>query len=331
MKVAIVIPNWNGADLIADCLTSLQKQSVAAEIVVVDNGSVDNSVSLIEQGFPAARLIKLPKNTGFAGGVNAGIRDCINRGVEAIALFNNDAVADKDWLKHLVDDMAVHTSVGIVTGKLVQANQTNLDSAGEVYTTWGLPFPRGRGEVVNNYDQPGLVFGATGGASLYRSQMFKKIGLFDEDFFAYYEDVDLSFRAQLAGWQVWYEPKAQAYHAAGSTSGRIKGFTTYQTIKNLPWLLWKNTPRSLLPAMWPRFFVAHAAFVFKGLFTPARTWPTLKGLIMACCLFPKKLLQRRGIQKNRKVSDSYINSILIHDLPPKARGLRKLRSVFIGR
>ena len=157
--------------------------------------------------------------------------------------------------------------------------------------------------------------------------MFNQIGLFDEDFFAYYEDVDLSFRAQLAGWKVLYQPKAEAYHHTGTTSGKIKGFTTYQTFKNYPLLLWKNVPGKLLFRIIPRFTLAYCSIYIASL-GGGRGWPATKGAIRMITLLPKKSLERRKIQKGRKVEVGYINSILTHDLPPNADKLRRLRSFF---
>ncbi len=134
------------------------------------------------------------------------VKQCIAN-FDYIGLFNNDAVADKDWLKNLTQVLDENSDTGIVTCKLVDANNQHLDSTGDIYTVWGLPFPRGRGEPVSTkYDDKTDIFAASGGASLYRTKMLEEIGLFDEDFFAYYEDVDLSFRAQLAGWKVKYAP-----------------------------------------------------------------------------------------------------------------------------
>src|SRR5690606_20741179 len=141
------------------------------------------------------------------------IRAALRKNTDYIALFNNDAVAHQDWLKNLVKTLEDDPETGIATCKLLSADKSRIDSTGDFYTTWGLPFPRGRGEAkLTKYDNDTRVFGASGGASLYRASMLKEIGLFDEDFFAYYEDVDISFRAQLAGWKVLYVPTAEAYH-----------------------------------------------------------------------------------------------------------------------
>lgn len=328
MKIFVVIPNWNGADMIGACLDSLQSQSLKHQIVVVDNGSHDDSMTIIQSQYPSVHLIELPKNIGFAGGVNTGIRYALKQNADAIALFNNDAIADKNWLQEMVNVMQSLPETGIVACKLMSADKKQLDSTGDYCTTWGLPYPRGRDETnTSKYDEGTVIFGASGGASLYRAAMLTDIGLFDEDFFAYYEDVDLSFRAQLAGWKVQYAPKAEAYHEHGTTSGKVKGFTTYQTFKNFPLLFWKNVPLSLFPGMFIRFNIAYISIFISSL-ARGRGWPATKGFLRMLTLLPKKLIERHKIQRDRKVSADYINSILVHDLPPNADKLRKLRSFF---
>src|SRR5690606_37865555 len=146
-KIFIVIPNWNGADLISDALKSLEKQSFQADIIVVDNGSKDESVNIITADFPGVTLIRLPDNTGFAGGVNAGIKYALEKGADAVALFNNDAVADPDWLKNLFETMNTDEKIGIVSCKQLRSDKTHIDSTGDFYSVWGMPFPRGRNQV----------------------------------------------------------------------------------------------------------------------------------------------------------------------------------------
>lgn len=327
-NVAIVIPNWNGQDSIVQCLNSLRRQTVESEIIVVDNGSVDSSVETIEKGFTNVTLLKQSKNYGFAGGVNIGIRYALDKGYEYVGLFNNDAVANKNWVKYLTNALLVNPASGIVTCKLLSADKTLMDSTGEEYTHWGLPFPRGRDESkLDIYDEDTDIFGASGGASLYRAEMLKQIGLFDEDFFAYYEDVDISFRAQLAGWKVTYVPDAVAYHQRGATSSKIHGFTTYQTFKNYPLLFIKNVPLRLTPGIFIRLNIAYVS-IFISAVMDGRGLYALKGWLRMITLLPKKISERHQIQKSRKVSADYINSIIVHDLPPNAHKLRKLRSMF---
>lgn len=328
MKLSVVVPNWNGEQELAACLDSLLAQSLKAEVIVVENGSTDGSKELLYGQYPSVTVIPLPFNTGFAGGVNAGLRYAADAGHDYTALLNNDAVADKNWLKNLVETMHSKPQAGIVTSKMISDTKEYLDSTGEIYSIWGLPYSRGRREANNGrYDDKREVFGGSGGASLYRHKMLAQIGLFDEDFFAYYEDVDLSFRAQLAGWKVLYEPSAIVHHHIGATSARVRGFTTYQAMKNLPWLAVKNVPKGLARRVWPRFTLAYLMFFGRAV-GRGQGWLALKAIGRTLYLMPKKLSQRRHIQKSRKVSTRYINTIISHDLPPDARNLRQLRSLW---
>jgi hypothetical protein len=325
-KPVVVVPNWNGADDLRACLDSLQSQSLAAHIIVVDNGSSDESVSLIEKHYPDVELIKHGENRGFAGGVNPGFLRAIELGAKYVAAFNNDAVADKGWLKHLVDYLDNHSGVGIATCKLLGANGKHLDSTGDFYTVWGLPYPRGRGENdLDKYDSSTHVFGASGGASLYRVSVLETIGLFDEDFFAYYEDVDLSFRVQLAGWKVAYVPSAVAYHQIGATSGKLRGFTTYQTMKNLQLLYYKNVPWRFMWRVGWRLFVAQSLFIVRA-FGRHEGWAAVRGDLRGSYLILTKVAERRRLQASRTVSDDYIWGLITHDLPPNAQALRHLRN-----
>ncbi|HSH55411.1 MAG TPA: glycosyltransferase family 2 protein [Candidatus Limnocylindrales bacterium] len=327
-KPVVVIPNWNGEAELTACIDSLLVQSVQAHVIVVDNGSIDNSISLIESKYPHIELIKHTENKGYAGGVNPGFRRAIELGAAYVAPFNNDAIADKQWLERLVGCLEKNQDVGIATCKVASIDGSHLDSTGDYYTTWGLPYPRGRGEQdERQYDNDTGIFGASGAASLYRVSMLEQIGLLDEDFFAYYEDVDLSFRAQLAGWKVRYVPQAVVYHATSTTSAKIKGFFTYQTQKNLPMLLLKNVPASLLPTILPRFLLVYLTF-FVSAFQRGQLLYALQGAGKSLLLLPKKLGERRHIQTHKKVSDSYIRNMLHWDLPPNAARLRRLRSAW---
>jgi hypothetical protein len=325
-KVAVIIPNWNGAADLPDCLDSLLSQTLVPHIIVVENASTDSSAELLRSKYPQVEVLPQKKNRGFAGGVNQGIKKSIQDDYEYVALLNNDAIADKKWLETLTKFLDENPNVGIATSKIMDSKKKFLDSTGDIYTIWGLSFPRGRGEPVSDkYDQDRSIFGASGGASLYRSKMFDEVGIFDEDFFAYYEDVDLSFRAQLAGWKISYAPEAIVYHQIGATSSKIKGFATYQTMKNYPILLWKNVPGPIMLHVFPRFVFAYF-MIWGSAISRGQMWPSTKGVLASMALWPKKLKQRRHIQKNRKVTVEYIDSIITHNLPPNAAKLRNLRS-----
>lgn len=327
-NVAVVVPNWNGKNDLAACLDSLFAQTLPCTVIVVENGSTDGSLEFLQNNYPQVQLIINKHNRGFAGGVNDGIKKSLESGCEYIALFNNDAVAEPDWLEKLTTVLDEEKEFGIATCKFVSADKTSLDSTGDIYSVWGLPYPRGRGEVVNDvYDQQIHVFGASGGASLYRTKMFDEVGLFDEDFFAYYEDVDISFRAQLRAWQVRYVPEAVAYHQIGATSSKIRGFTTYQTMKNLPLVWFKNVPRKYFFIIGLRLWIAYTLFFWRAV-ARGEGWPAIKGVVRAKLLIIKKISTRFSIQKSRKVSDEYIWAIISHDLPPNATKLRQLRHIW---
>ncbi|TWP17586.1 glycosyltransferase family 2 protein, partial [TM7 phylum sp. oral taxon 352] len=242
-RLAIIVLNWNGADDALNCVESLQQQTLRPEIIIVDNNSSDDSVERFEdhvksQKKDAPILIKNSQNLGFAGGINTGLVYAKEHNFEYIGVLNPDAIADKHWLKSLYTELTSHPSAGIATGLLLRRDGNTIDTSGDFYTTWGLPGPRNRDEpTVNAPNQPGEIFGATGGGALYRTAMLNDIGLFDEDFFMYYEDVDLSFRAQLAGWKVRYTPKAIAYHKVGASSQKVPGLAVFNTFKNLPLVL----------------------------------------------------------------------------------------------
>lgn len=334
-RVAIIVLNWNGISDTLECLKSFEKQSYKNfSLIVVDNGSSDDSKKSLssykKQTSTDLKVIFNKKNLGFTGGVNVGINYAIKNDFDYVALFNNDAVADKRWLEALISAIDKKKDIGICTGLLLHRDGKTIDSTGDWYSIWGLPFPRLRNAPSSQSPKSGYVFGATGGATIYKVAMLKQIGLFDDDFFAYYEDVDISFRAQLAGWKVWYEPKAIAYHEQGSSSNKISGFGVYQTFKNLPLLYIKNVPKGLLRKIGPKFYLAYI-LMFLNAFKNKNGKAAWRGLIESISLQPKKRQERKLIQKKSTVDIKYIEKILWNDLPPDQTGLRKFRKALIGR
>lgn len=218
-RVSVVIPNWNGAELLARVLDSLGGQLYQGfETLVVDNGSTDTSLALLESEFPETRVVALPTNLGFAGAVNAGIEKA--RG-EIIALLNNDAVADPGWLGALVDALDRHPEVGSIASRMLDLGDPGrIDSAGDQLGIF--PSNIGHGEPDDaRFREPAYVLSACAGAAAFRRELFEDVGLFDERFFAYMEDVDLGVRAQLRGWDCLYEPRAVVYHEGSQTSKRM--------------------------------------------------------------------------------------------------------------
>ena len=331
MRTAVVVPNWNGADFLGDCIDSLLVQTVAPTIVVVDNGSVDDSRSILDSYGDAIVRIDHDKNLGFSGGVNAGIKWALTHEFERVALLNNDAVAQPDWLEALLTAMNL-SDTGMTTSLILLGDGTKVDTSGDQLTTWGLAQPRWRGQEISavKFDGDEYVFGACGGATLYRTRMLKEIGLFDEDFFAYYEDVDLSFRAQLAGWKVIFTPTARVHHRLGATSSRVSGFGTYQSYKNMPLVLHKNLPRSLRRSVYLRFYLAYSSFQLRMLFS-AEASPMIRGSVRSLALTPRKLRERRQILRSQAVSDEYIRSLLIAKPPDVYRVITRFLHAASGR
>ena len=332
-RLAVIVLNWNGSDDAIECIESLTEQTLKPTIIIVDNNSSDNSVSVFEKYISIHKreeitLIKNPRNLGFAGGINAGLVYARKQGFEYIGVLNPDAIADKKWCQALVDELSSQPKCGIATGILQRRNGKTLDTTGDFYTTWGLPGPRNRDEPIENApDKPGEVFGATGGGAIYRAAIFDDIDMFDEDFFMYYEDVDLSFRAQLAGWKVRFTPEAIAYHKVGASSKKVPGLAVYNTFKNLPLVFIKNVPRQLFWYIGIRFFLTYW-LIFASAVRHGNGWPAFKGMLASIIRKPAAYKKRLNIQKNRRVSVNYIRSI-IHDGPlPNQTGLLKFKHFF---
>ena len=333
-SLAIIVLNWNGADDTLNCVESLQQQTLRPEIIIVDNNSSDDSVERFEDHIKSQKkdapiLIKNSQNLGFAGGINTGLIYAKEHNFEYIGVLNPDAIADKKWCRAIVDELSTHLDCGIATGIMQRRDGKTLDTTGDFYTTWGLPGPRNRDEPIENApSKPGEVFGATGGGAIYRAAIFDDIDMFDEDFFMYYEDVDLSFRAQLAGWKVRFTPEAIAYHKVGASSKKVPGLAVYNTFKNLPLVFIKNVPRQLFWYIGLRFFLTYW-LIFASAVRHGNGWPAFKGILASIIRKPAAYKKRLTIQKNRKVSVDYIRSIIHIGPLPNQTGLLKFRKFFI--
>lgn len=332
-SVLIVVLNWNGIKDTKRCLDSLLGQTYHHyKILVVDNASSDNSLKQlqkIEATEPKITVIANQKNKGFAGGVNTGIHYAIENDFDAVALFNNDAIADKNWLNELVKALK-KPNTSIVTGLLLHSNGKTIDSTGDYYTEWGMPYPRGRDLKISEVPESGYVFGGSGGATLYKTSLFKEIGLFDESFFMYYEDVDLSFRAQLAGHRVYSTNTAIAYHKQSASTKKVPGLAVYNTFKNLPLLYMKNVPTGLLFPIGIRLLLLYI-LIFGNAVKNGSGKYAFNGWLASIWHFWTKAIWRRiWIQSRRKVDTAYINSILWHDIPPNQTGMRRFRQFFTG-
>jgi GT2 family glycosyltransferase len=306
-----VIPNWNGERFLKACLSSLREQSFEDfETILVDNASTDGSLQLVERDFPEVRVISLRENRGFSAAVNAGIR---SSGTEFVALLNNDTQVDPGWLKALVQAAERHPEAGLFASKLVDFyDHRVLDGAGDALRRSGLPYRLGHQEIDHGqFDSPVYVFGACAAAALYRRSLFEEIGPFDEDFFAYCEDGDVSFRAQLAGYRCLYVPGAVVYHVgSASTGGKRSPTATRLGTQNGVNLLVKNLPASLAWRLLPSILAGQFSRALITALSPGGLRACLSGLTGAWRLLPRMLKKRKAIQERRRVSDSYVRQLL---------------------
>ena len=302
--VSLIVTNWNGREFLPECLESLREQEYRSfSIIVVDNGSVDGSADFVSSNYPEIRTIALPKNIGFSAANNVAIRDAKTK---YVALFNNDAVAHPLWLKNLVQALEMNLEAGFAASKILfYDDRSCIDRAGDSYTTAGAGHLRGRGVRSDDYDREEWIFGACAAAALYRSSMLEDIGLFDEDFFLLYEDVDLSFRAQLRGYRCIYVPSAIVYHKASDSIIHDSPVSVYYGHRNLEWVYMKDMPATLMVrTIFPHLMYDLAAFLYfvaKG-----RMGHFLKAKRDALGGMKKSLQKRNRIQRERRVGNDYL-------------------------
>ncbi len=310
--VTVVVPNWNGERFLETCLSSLRRQSYEDfEVVLADNGSTDGSVEFVEKNFPEVRVVRLPENRGFSAAVNAGIKASASA-AEHVVLLNNDTEVDTGWLEALVEAAGRHPGAGLFASKLVDFEDRRvLDGAGDALRPSGFPYRLGHGEVDRGqFDREEFVFGACAAAALYRRSVFGDVGLFDEDFFAYCEDADLGFRAQLAGHRCLYVPGSVVYHVGSvSTGGKRSATATRLGARNSVSLLVKNLPLSAVPHVLPFFVLEQLGRLLVAAATGSPR-AQLQGLSEARRHLPLMLKKRRQIQGERRVSGGEIRALL---------------------
>ena len=270
MKSTVIIPNYNGMKFIENCMKALEKEtSTSYHICIVDNGSDDGSREWIERNCPGTQLIALGKNTGFCGAVNAGIKASRT---PYVILLNNDTEVEYGFVKALEDALEQEKKSFSVSAKMVDLYDKNvLDGAGDLYCALGWAFALGKGKAVkDNYTKPQEIFSACGGAVIYKKDILDQIGIFDENHFAYLEDCDLGYRAQIFGFRNYYTPNAVVYHAGSGVSGsKHNEFKVNLSSKNSVYLIYKNMPVLQvilnLPFLVPGFLVKYLFFMKKGL------------------------------------------------------------------
>ena len=239
-RASVIIPTWDGADLLRSALLSLRRQTFRDfETVVADNGSRDGTAAMLATEFPEVRCVRFDENRGFAPAVNAGLRAASG---DVLVLMNNDVEADAGWLAALVGALDGRPDVGFVASKMLSARDpTRIDSA---WDAMGLaPFNVGHAETDGPRFREGrYVLSACAGAAAYRRSFFERVGFFDEDFFAWFEDVEIGVRGQLAGFRCWYEPAATVRHLGSATAARMPDRKIFLLIRNNLTLFFQTMP-----------------------------------------------------------------------------------------
>ncbi len=298
--VSVVVLNWNGAHLLPTCLDSLRVQTLRDhELIVVDNGSTDGSLELLAERYPEAKVMRFPRNMGFCIAMNAGMRAA--RG-EFVFSLNNDTELDPRCLEETVAAMRADPGLGIAATKMVYYDDPGLiNSAGHACNGEGIVVDIGRGLPDSEwFSRPREVLGACAGACLYRKAMLDEVGLFDPDFFISYEDIDLGWRAQLAGWRARYVPTALVRHREGVTRRIQSRGSLFLAARNNVWVWTKDWPLTML--------LRHLLPIWRG-------WRARLRWLVACgygasaplavgsalLLSPRMILRRRRIQGRRRV------------------------------
>jgi GT2 family glycosyltransferase len=312
-RASVIIPNWNGLALLRPCLDSLRQQTWPhLEVIVVDNASTDDSVSVLAREYPEVRVLALQNNAGYSGGCNAGMG--VARG-DILVFLNNDIEADAQWLEELVVALDRHAEAGSAASRIMLYDRRDtLNSAGDLYRRNGLPDSRGVWQLYGPpYDEERWVFGGCGGAVALRRSTIEAIGPFEERFFMYCEDVDLNWRAQLSGHRCIYAPRAVIYHHLSATGGGK--LASYYVGRNTLWVIARNYPTRLLRRHWRGILAAQWAITQEAL----RAWrgeaarARLRGQLAGLFTWPRWLSARHAIQVGRQATDEYIESILDQD------------------
>jgi hypothetical protein len=276
-KTAVVILNWNGKTFLEKFLPTLVNNTPAeADIWVIDNNSTDDSLLLLKQNFQTVKTIELDKNYGFAGGYNKGL---VQINAKYFLLLNSDIEVPENWLNPLVEMMENNPDIAVCGPKLLSYEQKNhfeyAGAAGGFIDRFGYPFCKGRifdtcEEDKGQYNQASDCFWISGAALMIRSEIFNKVGGFDDDFFAHQEEIDLCWRIQNLGYRIVCEPKSFVYHVGGGTLPKSNPFKTYLNFRNNLFLIQKNMPKyKRHRVLLSRFALDHIAawrMILKGKF-----------------------------------------------------------------
>jgi GT2 family glycosyltransferase len=261
-RPTVAVVTWQGKHLLPACLDSLRRQTLPHEVLVVDNASTDGTADLLRERYPEVRVLRLPRNTGFAGGFQAALDAT---GSPYLALLNNDAVAEPEWLARLVEHLDAHPEAAAVSSRMFLAGTEPavLNNTGVVLLQTGYGADRGLGEPAKAYPEPGEVFGFSGGAALLRTAAVRAIGGVPVPFFLYYEDTDVSWRLRSAGWSIRYEPSAVVHHRHAASSDLRSPMFAYLNERNRLLMLARCAPAPMALRAWARFLLTTASLAVR--------------------------------------------------------------------
>lgn len=312
-KISIIIPNWNGLKYLKKCLKSVFVQTYKNyEVIVVDNNSTDNSKEWIKENFHKVQIIANSTNYGFAESINIGIKKAIG---DYVVILNNDTKVDELWLQKLVEVADSNNKIGMVACLIFYPDH-QINSAGLILGKNGCVYNRGIILEKDKFEIKEEIFGPCGCAALYKKEMLKEIGLFDPKYFAYYEDVDLAFRARLCGWKCIYTPEAIIYHHCSKTTKKLGSFKiNILAERNKIWTIIKN---------WPvEFILKYSLFILLHEIIRIILYPgALIGIFKAFLGIKPIILERQNIQKKRKIKFRELNQFFFN---PELRNLIKLK------
>ena len=264
-RPTIIIPVHRACQDVHECLDSLRCSGdlATANVIVVDDFSDDGTAEMVERDFPDVTLVRRATNGGFARAVNTGMTH-VPVASRFVALLNSDTVVQENWLQTAIDAMTSDDSVGAVAPRIVlHADPATIDSAGQGYTIAGWAYRRGHGSRFGPpFDETAAVFGTTGCAAVFRHRaLVEQPSLFRDDFACYYEDTDLAFRLQRAGWRCLYVPGSVVRHKVSRSYDKRPGAKAYNVSRNLEIVFWEHMPgRVLWRAVWDHllFTLLHA-------------------------------------------------------------------------
>lgn len=310
--VSVVIPNYNRSADLALCIGSLLAQDYPdIEVIVVDDGSDDGAPDMVREKYPQVRLIANKVNRGFPAVVNDGIRAAKG---EWVALLNNDAEADPRWVSELVDAAGRHPDASFFATKMLfHADRVTIDTFGDGFSTGGFGFKRGWGEPSSAYTNEAEVFGACAGAAMYRRSMLEDIRegdeYFDESFFSFAEDLDVSLRARMRGHKCIAVPGAVVLHKLRSAWGRETERVAYLSHRNFLLCVMKNFPASVILRCLLSMICYYKLSAWSDMLKNRRLLYA-KAYMDALFAWPRYKAKRAAIQAGMRISPAEFKALL---------------------